>query len=425
MVQQRSCKKFGEGGFGKRPDTLTYPDDVVELAKQGATSFHISEEHWQNVLQVNPELKRAELDKLRTGWDLIIDVDCQELDYSKITAHLLVQALKYHGLNCLSVKFSGNHGFHIAVPYCAFPEKINNQETNKNFPEGPRRIALYLKDFIKEGLAREMLKKEDINEIAKRSGKPFNEIVVNGIFDPFSVLSIDTVLISSRHLYRSIYSFNEKSGLISIPVDADKIIQFNKEDARPEKIKPEYIEFVKENIVKPNEAKKLIVQAFDYLPIEEKPKETDVREFEALQDAVPEELFPPCIKLILQGLEDGKKRALFILTNFLVSCGWSYDMIEKRILEWNKMNKEPLRETTVRGHLRYNKQQQKKILPPNCQNVMYYTDMRICYPDNFCKYIKNPVNYAIRKSKNMQRQGKNTKKESKNEKKTVIEKKQQ
>ena len=88
--------KFGEGGFGKRPDTLTYPDDVVELAKQGATSFHISEEHWQNVLQVNPELKRAELDKLRTGWDLIIDVDCQELDYSKITAHLLVQALKYH-----------------------------------------------------------------------------------------------------------------------------------------------------------------------------------------------------------------------------------------------------------------------------------------------------------------------------------------
>ena len=29
--------------FGKRPDTLTYPSDVLELAKQGATSFHCSE----------------------------------------------------------------------------------------------------------------------------------------------------------------------------------------------------------------------------------------------------------------------------------------------------------------------------------------------------------------------------------------------
>ena len=35
--------KFGDGGFGKRPDVIRYPQDVMELAKQGATSFHASE----------------------------------------------------------------------------------------------------------------------------------------------------------------------------------------------------------------------------------------------------------------------------------------------------------------------------------------------------------------------------------------------
>ena len=38
--------KFGEKGFGKRPDILQYPKDILELAKQGATSFHVSEERW-------------------------------------------------------------------------------------------------------------------------------------------------------------------------------------------------------------------------------------------------------------------------------------------------------------------------------------------------------------------------------------------
>ena len=39
--------RFGEV-FGKRPETLSYPDDVLELAKQRATSFHCSEELWSN-----------------------------------------------------------------------------------------------------------------------------------------------------------------------------------------------------------------------------------------------------------------------------------------------------------------------------------------------------------------------------------------
>ena len=86
--------KFGDKGFGKRPDALNYASDVIELVKQGATSFHASEELWKNPLQLEPTLKRSDLDKLRIGWDLVIDIDCEILDYSKIAADLVVKAIK-------------------------------------------------------------------------------------------------------------------------------------------------------------------------------------------------------------------------------------------------------------------------------------------------------------------------------------------
>ena len=112
---------------------------------------------------------------------------------------------------------------------------------------------------------------------------------------------------------------------------------------------------------------------------------------------IPEQLFPPCIQKIKKGLEDGKKRAIFILINFLASCNWSYDDIEEYLVEWNKNNKESLREVYWKGQLRYARMHNKKILPPNCDNKMYYKDLQICCPDNVCTKTKNPVNYAVRK----------------------------
>ncbi|MCX6710882.1 MAG: hypothetical protein NTZ02_02220, partial [Candidatus Woesearchaeota archaeon] len=67
--------KYGESGFGKRPDTLTYPDDILEFAKDGATSFHASEEIWKNPLSLSLEQKKADADALRIGWDLVLDID--------------------------------------------------------------------------------------------------------------------------------------------------------------------------------------------------------------------------------------------------------------------------------------------------------------------------------------------------------------
>ena len=80
--------------FGKRPDTLSYPKDIIELAKQGATSFHASEEIWQNPLALNPNLRKDELDKMRIGWDLVLDIDCGIYEYSRIAADLTIKALK-------------------------------------------------------------------------------------------------------------------------------------------------------------------------------------------------------------------------------------------------------------------------------------------------------------------------------------------
>ena len=101
----------------------------------------------------------------------------------------------------------------------------------------------------------------------------------------------------------------------------------------------------------------------------------------------------------MAGLEDGKKRALFVLVNFLTSVGWSYDQIDGLLKKWNENNPEPLREVYLLGQVRYHKQNKKKVMPPNCENKAYFKDMQICKPDTLCGMIKNPVNYAIRKGK--------------------------
>src|SRR3989344_7902058 len=64
--------KYASGSFGKRPDVLQFENDIFELAKSGATSFHISEEHWRNPLLLKPGMTKPELDKLRIGWDLCL-----------------------------------------------------------------------------------------------------------------------------------------------------------------------------------------------------------------------------------------------------------------------------------------------------------------------------------------------------------------
>ena len=218
--------QFGEKGYGKRPDVLQFDSDVRELAQQGATSFHVSEEHWYDPLKLKTGMTRKQLDELRAGWDLILDIDCKFVEFSKIAADLLFEAMQFHNIHALGLKFSGNRGFHLAIPFASFPRVVNGKQTPLLFPEGPRMIAEYLSSMIQEQLSSRMLSISTPKEITEATGIPLEKLMVNKAFDPFAVIEVDTVLISSRHLFRSPYSINEKSGLVSVVLPREKIKQF-------------------------------------------------------------------------------------------------------------------------------------------------------------------------------------------------------
>ncbi|MEK6963326.1 MAG: DNA primase small subunit domain-containing protein [Nanoarchaeota archaeon] len=395
--------------FGQRPQTLRYPEDVMEYAKNKATSFHCSEELWQNPLQISTTLRKEELDDMRTGWDLILDIDCGVFEYSKIAAYYTIEALRYCKVESVTIKFSGNKGFHIAVPFEAFPETIDGKPVRSLFPEAPKRIAEYIKFLIHKPAADKILQFEqhDLDLIARKAGKAKEEILqktkdakgnlVTGLdIEPFLV--IDTILISSRHLYRMPYSFHEKSWLVSVPIDPNQVLSFEKEHAQPENVVVKH-PFL-DRTVRPGNAEQLLKKAYDYEPkiLHEKQKETTYSDsYDYVTEAIPIECFPPCIQLILNGLEDGRKRGLFILTNFLRSCGWGSEQIEALIRAWNPKNREPLKEVDILGHLRYHLERKQKVLPPNCANKAYYVEIGVCKPDNLCARIKNPAQYAKRR----------------------------
>jgi len=485
--------RFNES-FGKRPDILVYENDIMESAKRGATSFHCSEELWSNPLQLNPNLRKNELEDLRTGWDLILDIDCPYWNFSKLTAYVFIKALRDHGIECVTVKFSGGKGFHIAVPFEAFPEKIIEVSSKKLvdtknwFPEGPRKIAEYLLHYITENVIiidKDIVRfgKVDVkfDRMLKETGKIENDLTLTRcenckrkivdkskdkdgfveyvcpnpacefrmkdvdkkfvvcpkckkIMDKYSntkalcecgsnkskkeldlssIVNVDTILISSRHMYRMPYSLHEKTGLVSVPFDIKHILKFDKKEAETKTFKP--YTFLDRTEAKIGEASVLFQKAFDhksesaikYKENVRKVFEKEKKEFNSqniLVDtaAIPEEFFPPCIRKINAGIEDGKKRALLVLINFLSACNWEYEKIEEYVLKWNEKNKpDKLRETYIRGQLRYYKQQashskdnKDKMMPPNCDNRGYMIDTQFCNPDGLCKSIKNPVQYA-------------------------------
>ena len=482
--------RYLDGGFGKRPDVLANNSDVIENVKLKASSFHCSEEIWVNPLQISTNMKKDDLTRLRKGWDLVLDIDCPYWEISKLTTWLFIEALKQHKIKSISLKFSGNKGFHIGVPFKAFPEIVPGKDilTKDYFPDGPRRIAQYLVNYIENNLIKiednEIVNfggkaKYSIEDLKKMTGKDIAEItylIKNGrkvkekirsnqitkhhyqcsscgnseildsyldyikcskchalvkplshenkkeeikserMFNTSSLINVDTVLIAPRHLYRMIYSLHEKSGLASIPIDTNRVLLFEKDEAKPENVMISNLAFLDDSNTKKGEAEDLLIKSFDYQPlIETEEEERKLKRafssvnIETINQKIPEELFPPCIRNILNGgLKDGKKRSLFILINFLTSVGWNYEEIKERLDVWNKTNLEQLRENLLVTHLNYHKQQKKDILPPNCpkreNNIPlihqqnYYVDLQFCNPDSICSRIKNPIQYSKKKA---------------------------
>ncbi len=417
--------RYGQG-FGKRPDLLQMPGDVKEFASKGATSFHISEERWNDIFELEPGMTKKRLDTIRMGWDFILDIDVTDWETSKYISFLLVEALKYHNIKNICVKFSGSKGLHIAVPYESFPNTISGQDKKNAYPNLLRIMAMYLTEFITEALntwieSKTDERKEEILEALEQGEAELEEDLkfmknnapkrplgvvrsgnrtitmdgtekkLKGVIKDAIKLSgshIDTVLISNRHLFRAPYSLHEKSGLVSIPFNPDDILNFEKEMASPDKV-VNIVKYIDRSKSEPGEARGLVIQALDWNAKQKKEEDKTVtdKDYDMPTEALPEELFPPCIKKVLEGLEDGKKRALFVLIRFLQQMGWNWPNIEKRIKEWNGKNAEPLRENYILGQISWSKKNKQKVLPPNCASPAYYKDLRICDPEALCSRI--------------------------------------
>ena len=400
ISENREVIPVFQNSFGRRPDVLQFPADIMQSVAEGAVSFHASLERWNNPMQLKAGITKEQLDALRIGWDILIDPDVNDFEIAKLVTMEIIEAFKDHGVKSYSVKFTGGKGFHIAIPFEALPEKINFQETRILYPEILQKTIEYLKWYVRESLREKILEIDNPINIAKRVGKNLEEIVSEEGIEPFKIINMD--VFGLRHLFRLPYSLHEKTLLVSLPIKPEKIEKFEKEDALPENVK------VSEGFLEKKssfcDAEALIVEALDWAAkhgIEVKQVIEEVVTLRRKIKKIPEEFFPPCIKKILNGLNDGRKRSVFILINFLRNMGWDFESISKKLEEWNEKNYPKLRGNYLRTQLRWHARQERNILPPNCDNENFYISIGVCEPDETCseKKIKNPINYPFKKLK--------------------------
>ncbi len=412
--------RFNANYYGKRPSSVPFIGDLEYMVKEGATSFHGSVELWKNPFALSSELKKQELDSLRSGWDFILDIDCDHgFEYARTTAILLISALETFGIKNISAKFSGSRGIHVAVSHKAFPEKIDGRHISDMYPELPRNMVGFLRAFIRKQLTEKFL---EIDQSSKKLMKDEGSEEL----DPYNIVDVEENW-GVRHLFRLPYSFNEKTWLVSRPLRKEDIADFRFEDAQPENVSGDigFLESWEED-----EAATLVLETMDWAEIQEEiekkmkkdnPNKYEGKRFEGPLKKIDEQYFPPCIKKILEGLEDGRKRAIFILINFLMTCGWPLKDIEVILLEWNKRNPDPIKTVYITTQLNYAANKEAAILPANCENKGYYKDMKVCVPDGFCQKILNPATYALKKSgvfeKGKKKGAKTKKTDSKNAKK--------
>lgn len=399
---------FKDGRFGRRPEILQYPSDILHAVKEGAVSFHGSVERWHQPMKLDTGMTKIQLDELRRGWDVLIDMDLSDFEIAKATVKEVIKALKDHGVNSYGLKFTGGKSFHIIVPFESMPSKIDMKPTEKLYPDAMKKIIEYIKWYIKEPLREEMSRIGSPSELAERCGKKTEEIMDNEYIDPFKIVDMD--IFGSRHMFRLPYSLHEKSGLVSMPINVENIDGFKKEDARPEVVKTMNKFLIKEGM---KDGSALVVEAFDwaakYMKEKELPQLKEKKKRKVTK--IAEENFPPCIKSILNGIADGRKRSVFVLINFLRNVGWEQEDMIKRLSEWNEKNYPPLRTNYIRSQIRWHLNQDRNLLPPNCNNENFYCRFNACKPDGICAFgsknevepcspeitIKNPVNYAFKK----------------------------
>lgn len=375
-----------ENTFGRRPDTINFKGDLDEFIENGAISFHGSVEKWRNPLLID---KTDDNDSIRKSWDLVIDIDCDEsIELAKKTSVLVKNSLESYGIESIGLKFSGNRGFHLVVPDKAFPDKVNSNKISQTYPRLPRAIINLIRKDIRSQLTEEIKSFGYENEIKTKNG-----------YNPFLVSDVENNW-GDRHLFRLPYSIHDGSGLVSIPLEFEELDSFERSDAAIEAVECNQ-RFIPD--ADKGEAFNLVVQAMDMISQSENNKDSGRKSKNhsniSVNDLdVDEDDFPPTIENILDGLEDGRKRGLFILINFFDTLGFEWEWIEDRIWVWNQENKEPLPETYVRSQLSWHKSRDETVPPPNYDSDGYYKDMQVYEGDNLEERVSNPVAYVMKKN---------------------------
>jgi len=369
----------------RRPDIILYPSDVLERARRGAATFHCSVERWTQPLAI----RQDNLDEIRKGWDLIIDLDSKnKLEHGRVAAAAIADFLMDYGITP-TVKFSGRRGFHIGVAGNAFPSEVDFRPIAKRYPEVPQAIVQFVKDKCKEKIMEALVMEEGGLAALRNTVESMPDL------SPYHFVEVEKDW-GSRHLFRAPYSLHDKTWLVSTPVRLFKLRTFSTETAKPESVAAN-LPFL-EN--KDGEGYELLLDALDHaaklktLQVEAKPKPKPA----GPKAPIPEQYFPPCIRAILGGLAEGRKRSIFTVAAFLRSSGWKEEDIEKKVFEMNKLNRPPLPERTLRTQMRWHERQNRDLMPANCVSEQFYDSMAICKPDELCnaKKIKNPVNYAFK-----------------------------
>lgn len=406
-----------DGYFGKRPGVLEYLSDVKNAVKEDIFSFHMSEERWENPLLLgNDKLSDEERSKNRVGWDLILDLDGIDIKHSKIVAKIIIEFLQGLGIKNISTKFSGNKGFHIGIPFEAFSKEIIGiGETRLLFPEAARRMGSYLIHELGPKFSNAILEEEgSIEKISKKYNIEMDKILTkdekSNYFNYLELIEIDTILISSRHLFRMPYSLNEKSGFVSIPIRNDLIMDFEKFIAKPHKVDPDKkkdFEFLKYDESHGKDADILLIKAYedDYTEVISSlissKKKSEVS-FE-IKEKIDIKDFPKTIQFALNhDFTDGKKRAIFLLLTFLTSVNWDIKNIEELLYSWNDRQSEKLKKNYITAQISWFKAQGKKISPPNFDNANYYESIGIekkVIEEDKKRFkdreVKNPLHYVI------------------------------
>ena len=388
-VGREFCGAYKEGTYHKRPNVVQFPSDIIQMAKNNITSFHCSVERWNNPMQLSALDKNYS--KLRSGFDFLMDIDSklgetaeERIRSSQLCSSIICKFLRGYGIKSYGVKFSGSRGFHIIIPWEAFPQEVDYRKLKDDYPRIPQILASFIRDQLRDKVLGALVSKYGNKNLISISGSENP--------DPYSLVEVEKGW-GERHLFRAPYSLNEKTWFVSLPLK-------DPSDYSPDIVKMKAarvsVPFLKE--CNENEAKALLRDALNWnakLESGKKAPVTKARNFETSMK-IPEEYFPPCIKLILNGLADGRKRSIFTLINFLRSMNWTRDEIETRIIAWNSKNSKPLPTSIVLGQLNYASHKSRSP-PANCDNELYYKSIGICKPDEACRKIKNPISYPFKK----------------------------